>query len=75
MRDVIVETQRGRYHRAGIVERPTSGPSPATSLFTQEACNLDDADRPLRVLEALPPDVASDALCGRCFALPAEVPA
>lgn len=52
----------GKYHRAY-----QSG----DDLLTAEACNLDDAGA-LVVLESLPADVAHEALCRGCLAVPPQ---
>jgi hypothetical protein len=53
---VYVRTQSGTVHRA--VE--TDG-----QFLTDERCNLDDAEKPLEVFEADPPE--SEDWCQRCF--------
>lgn len=69
LREATVVTGAGRYHRVGI--RSQSG-EPDVRL-TAEGCNLDDADQVEET--TLPPDVAAEALCKRCFRPPELVEA
>lgn len=58
--EVIVQVvASGTFHRAYL---------DGEVLLTAEGCNLDDAGALERV-DALPPDVAHDALCQRCLAV------
>lgn len=68
-REVILETGAGRFHRAAI--RELDG---VETRLTAEGCNLDDATD-VREVDGLPADVASSALCERCFRPPELVEA
>lgn len=55
--EVIVLTERGRYHRGAML---------GDNLATAEGCNLDDSAG-YEVVDSIPEDTELEAYCERCF--------
>lgn len=77
IREVIIRTSAGRFHRASVADGREAGERGLfrSSIQTFEGCNVDDVVGVLREVPSLPPDVSVSALCGRCFPLPERVEA
>lgn len=76
LREAIIRTRAGRYHLVATeVGLSSSGTLARSSVKASEGCNIDDVVGVLEEVPSLPPDVASSALCARCFRPPETVEA